>query len=85
MQSDLVEALKVIIQGLSPEEKEELMRDSEPTLNVESISVKNFLRKQLINYKQNGEKLAAVKLVKDVTGNGLKESKDWVDFVWEII
>lgn len=45
--------------------------------NADSISSAEL--DMLITFKQDKAKLNAVKLVKDITGAGLKESKDWID------
>lgn len=34
---------------------------------------------EIVDYCKDGNKLAAVKLVKELSGMGLKEAKDWID------
>lgn len=51
---------------------------------VESMPSKYTpFQQQLIAYMQSGQKLMAVKTYKDATGEGLKESKDYVEDLYE--
>lgn len=80
-----LEVIKDYLKTASIEERKEvlnLIKGQE--LDIDPLKVESYIKSQVEEYVRVGNKLRAVKLVKDVTGMGLKEAKDWVDsnFDW---
>jgi ribosomal protein L7/L12 len=75
----------IILENLPRLTKTELMtlQDAvEATLKGDAYSKYSVLEESVFDYLKRGEKLQAVKSIKDQTGLGLKESKDVVDALY---
>jgi ribosomal protein L7/L12 len=79
-------AIISILKGVTEETSQQVLEKKISTVvtysSADSIAK---IVKELSSYKRTESKLGAVKYVKDLTGMMLKESKEFIDDVWELL